>query len=311
MEKKKEMLEYMTPDGKKILFPVATIKGVYPGPEFVITAGIHGAEYPGIAAAIRIFRELEPEQVHGTLTIVTISSVEAFEKRSMFVCPWDGKNPNRFFPGKKDGTYTDVMVNLLFEEIISKADYHLDLHGGDMVENLDPFSLYHMGADEEVNRKSREMAVYYGLPNLIATTSEGTWPDAGANYANSAEHGIPSIITEVGKIGQLEKEDVEIHLRGIRNVLKYAGVLDGAPDKPENIVEYENFVWLYTPVKGIFYCDVKVAQEIKKGQTVGHMEDYFGTFLMDIKAPVDGKVLFLTTSPAMKENGLIMGIGEL
>lgn len=311
MQKRREMLEYMTPDGKKICFPVATIEGAHPGPVFVITAGIHGAEYPGIASAIQIFRELEPEQVHGTLIIVTISSVEAFERRSMFVCPWDGKNPNRCFPGKKDGTYTKRMVNLLFEEIISKADYHLDLHGGDMVENLDPFSLYHIGNNEEVTQKSREMAVYYGLANLISTSSSGTWPDVGANYANSAEHGIPAIITEVGKIGQMEKQDVEIHLRGIRNVLKYAGVLEGEPEKFEDIVEYRNFVWLYTPVKGIFYCDVKIAQEIKKDQVVGHMEDYFGTFLMDIQAPVDGKILFLTTSPAMQRDGLIMGIGEI
>lgn len=311
MQKKREMLEHMTPDGKKICFPVATIAGAYPGPVFVITAGIHGAEYPGIASAIQIFRELEPEQVHGTLTVVTISSVDAFEKRSMFVCPVDGKNPNRCFPGKKDGTYTEIMVNLLFEEIISKADYHLDLHGGDLVENLEPFSLYHIGNNEEVNKKSREMAVCYGLPNLISTSSAGTWPDAGTNYANSAEHGIPAIITEVGKIGQIEKQDVELHLRGIRNVLKYAGVLEGEPEKTENIVEYQSFVWLYTPVKGIFCCDVKIAQEIKKDQVVGHMEDYFGRFLMHIKAPADGKILFLTTSPAMKEDGLLMGIGVI
>ena len=131
------------------------------------------------------------------------------------------------------------------------------------------------------------------------------------NYGNSAEHGIPAIIAEVGNIGQLTKEDTELHLRGIRNVLKYVGVLDGQPEKYDNITEYRNFVWLYTPVKGIYYCSVHAGEEITEGQDLGPVEDYFGNHLADIKAPATGKILFLTTSPAMKENGLIMGIGEI
>lgn len=310
MKKTTELLEFHTPENESVIFPVATVEGKFPGPHFVITAGIHGAEYPGIVSAIRIFNELDPEEIHGTVKIVTISSLKAFESRSMFICPVDGKNPNRYFPGSPDGTYTDVMVNLLFEHIISSADYHLDLHGGDMVEKLEPFTLYHTGADAETDQKSREMAYYYGLPNLIATTSDGTWPDRGSNYANSAEHKIPAIITEVGGIGQLEQDDVELHLKGIRNVLRYAGVLKEPPAAPGSITEYQNFVWLYTPVKGIFFRDISIGDNIQKNQTVGHIEDYFGNTLTDIKAPVTGKILFLTSSPAMKENALIMGIGE-
>ena len=310
MGKTTEILKFTTQDGEEIQFPVATVTGDQPGPHVVITAGIHGAEYPGIVSAIRIYQELEPKNVHGKVTVVTISSVKAYESRSMFVCPVDGKNPNRFFPGSQKGTYTEVMVNCLFENVISKGDYHLDIHGGDMVEKLEPFSLYHTGAGEEIDKKSKELALYYGLPNLISTSTEGTWPDKGANYANSAEHGIPAVITEVGGIGLLKKDDVEMHLKGMRNVLRYVGVLDEEPKKPEGIVEYDNFVWLYTPVKGLFICDIEIGDELKKGQTVGHMEDFFGEELAEIKAPVDGKVLFLTSSPAMKEQGLIMGTGE-
>lgn len=131
------------------------------------------------------------------------------------------------------------------------------IHGGDMVEKLEPFTLYHTGADAETDQKSREMAYYYGLPNLIATTSDGTWPDRGSNYANSAEHKIPAIITE-----------------------------------------YQNFVWLYTPVKGIFFRDISIGENIQKNQTVGHIEDYFGNTLTDIKAPVTGKILCLTCEDA-------------
>ena len=44
------------------------------------------------------------------------------------------------------------------------------------------------------DEKSRQLALYYGLPGVIATQSEGTWPDEGTNYGNSAENGIPAIV---------------------------------------------------------------------------------------------------------------------
>ena len=100
MGKTTEILKFTTQDGEEIQFPVATVTGDQPGPHVVITAGIHGAEYPGIVSAIRIYQELEPKNVHGKVTVVTISSVKAYESRSMFVCPVDGKNPNRL-PGAK------------------------------------------------------------------------------------------------------------------------------------------------------------------------------------------------------------------
>ena len=95
MKKTTELLEFHTPENESVIFPVATVEGKSPGPHFVITAGIHGAEYPGIVSAIRIFNELDPEEIHGTVKIVTISSLKAFESRSMFICPVDGKSPNR------------------------------------------------------------------------------------------------------------------------------------------------------------------------------------------------------------------------
>src|SRR5450756_3060640 len=92
--KKTEWLKFNASDQEEIAFPLATIEGAKPGPTVTITAGIHGAEYPGIVSAIRLFKELTPETVAGKIQIVTISSLKAFESRSMFVCPIDGKNLN-------------------------------------------------------------------------------------------------------------------------------------------------------------------------------------------------------------------------
>jgi predicted deacylase len=307
--KKTEWLKFSS-DQEEIAFPLATIEGTKPGPTVTITAGIHGCEYPGIASAIRLFKELTPETVAGKIQIVTISSLKAFESRSMFVCPVDGKNPNRVFPGDKNGSYTQVLAYHLFNDVILKGDYYLDLHGGDMVEALVPFAMYHKSGNDKIDQKSLEIAKYYGLKNVVSTT----WPDSKANsgttYDNASEHGIPGALVEAGSIGQLDEESVNLHMKGLYNVLRYLGCLEGEPVIPTDQTIYDELVWVYTPKKGIFYTKVNVGDEISKSQCVGTIEDYFGNQIEEIQSPTDGKVLCLTSSPAVKDNGLLMEVAS-
>lgn len=309
MSKTTNYLRYRAPDGQEIVFPVAVVTGKNDGPHFVITAGIHGAEYPAIAAAIALFQELKPEDITGKITIVTISSLNAFEARSIFVNPADAKNPNRVFPGNPDGTYTEILVHHLFKDIICTADYYLDLHGGDMVEELEPFGLYHIGVSAEIDRLSRELTKHYALPHNIATTSDSSWNDSGTTYANAARRGIPAAIVEAGGAGRLDRASVEIHLRGLKNTLRHFGCLAGEAFEPRDQQFYQDFFCLYTPVKGFFYCAVELGSDLEEQQLIGTVKDYFGNHLLDITSPVAGKVLFRTTSPAMAENGLILGLG--
>lgn len=308
--KRTEWLRFLTVNQEEILFPLATVTGEKSGPTVTITAGIHGCEYPGIAAAIRLFKNLDPEKLSGEVKIVTVSSLQAFEDRRMFVCPVDNKNPNRFFPGKRGGSYTEAMDYFLFNEVILKSDFYLDLHGGDMVEDLVPFSIYHKSGNEKVDKISLEMAKYYGLPNIITTTLNGEWPDSGTTYANASESGIPGAIVEAGGIGQLDEASVQMHMKGMLNVLKLLGCIEGEASLPESFNYYNSFVWVYTSNKGIFYINHNVGDQIEKGQILGCVEGYFGEELEKIESPVSGRIMFLTTSPAVKEKGLLMGIGR-
>lgn len=307
MSKTTEYIRFPSPEGQEICFPTATVIGDYPGPCLVVTAGVHGCEYPGIAAAISLFKELDPVQVHGTVRIVTIVSLESFEQRVPFVCPVDGKNPNRFCPGDLEGSYSQVQMYHYLHSLLKGADYHLDLHGGDLVEALEPFSLCHVGAGADVDQQSFELAYHYGLPNMVKTSSGGEWPDSGTTYANAAERGIPSVIVEAGGIGQLDQAAVDIHRKGLYNVLRHTGILEGEVTKPE-IEVFSGFKWVYTPWKGIFYRAVAVGDRVCAGQLLGRIEDYFGQSHGEVESPVSGKVVFLTTCPAMKEGGLLMGI---
>lgn len=308
MSKTSEIKKYSSPCGLDICFPVTKIKGANAGPKVLIIAGIHGCEYPSIVAAIRISQELKPEDVSGEITVIPICNIQSFEKRMPFLCPVDGKNLNRVFPGSLTGTYTDAMAYYLYQDFITKADYLIDLHGGDMVEKLEPFVIYHEGENEEITRRTREMVDYFGLPRAVCTR-HGTARDGSTSTQGCASRaGVPAILTEAGGIGQLDQPSVDLHLAGTRNVLRHLKVLKGEAVK-HDVKYYSEMVLLYTPVAGIFYRAVEVSDTVKEGQKVGHMEDYFGNILAEIKAPNDGRIFYLTSSPIMQKDGLLGGLG--
>src|SRR6476646_9892705 len=144
--------------------PAFEARGERDGPHLALIAGIHGCEYSSIAAVVRFMNELDTAELAGSITAVPVVSMQSFERRSPFVVPEDGKNLNRSFPGTYDGTYTDALARAIFDELIAPADVLIDLHGGDMVEALEPFSIYSVS---DVSEEADALAAVFGLPYVI------------------------------------------------------------------------------------------------------------------------------------------------
>ena len=307
MKKTEQTLVYPYQD-QEIRIPVVTLEGDRPGPHAVITAGIHGCEYPPILAAAEFCREQNLEELSGRVTVVTISTLPSFETRTPFVNPIDGKNPNRFFPGNENGSYTECLTWHLFHDIIAQADYHIDLHCGDMTETLTGFCEFGTGYSEEVDRKSREIALCCGVKNLVESNyhSEAGDLPAGLNYLNSVQHGIPGAIFEVGQMGRTDREYVDAQLFCIRNVLRHFGNLDGEAVMTEDPSWFTTYESVYSPETGIFIRCVEAGDDITAGQTVGQLYDYYGNPLCEVKSQGSGRILYMTSSIAVTKDGFIL-----
>lgn len=123
--------------------PVTIFSGKEKGPVFTIIAGIHGFEYPPIAAVQELIKEIDPKKLKGTLIVVPIANVGSFYRRTPFVNPLDGKNLNNAFPGSETGTITEQIANYITKQIIPNSDVFLDIHAGDANEDLLPFVCYY------------------------------------------------------------------------------------------------------------------------------------------------------------------------
>ena len=309
--------------------PVISVTGAKPGPVLFVNAGVHGGEYPAIEAVIRLGKTLDPKTISGTVILMPVMNLPAFRSRTPFVCPVDNVNPNRVFPGDPSGSYSEQMTHALINEFVVHADAYVDLHGGDIPEALVPFVIC-SGAGvaatepvEAVNRsvaaKSKEMALAFGLPYVL-TVSKPVQPSKGlSSYAAAAERDVPSILAEAGGVGQMQEDQVELLVNGVKRVMQHLGMLpeDGRSEMGEQEVRRSQtaatvltrFEWLYTKHAGMWYPRVAAGDEVKADQEIGTVGDLFGDTLAKIVSPVNGVVLFLTINPSVLGNGLLMGIG--
>jgi predicted deacylase len=301
-------LRFSHPDLAEWAWPYTVIRGAQDGPHVALISGVHPAEYPAIEGNIRFTRSLDPARLRGTIVSLPLVDVPAFLPRSPFVCPIDGKNPNRFFPGDPNGSFSEVLDDAIFRAVIAPADTLIDLHGGDMVEALVPFSIYSVSGNEEVDARSMSLGRAFGLPYLVASRPQPGGIGGTTAHAAAAA-GIPSIIAEAGSSGLLTEPETQMMVDGIENALRSLGMLDGEV-KSHEPVEIEQFTWLRSPAEGMWYPAVEVGAQVREGQNIGRIGNLYGDTLAEICAPHDGTVLFITSSPAMPHDGLIISVGS-
>jgi uncharacterized protein len=286
--------------------PCFEARGRHGGPHLCLLGGIHGGEYSSIAAVVRFMNALDPDALAGRITAVPIVSMPSFRARTAFVVPQDGKNLNRCFPGSYDGTFSDVLARHVFDELIAPSDAMLDLHGGDMVEQLEPFALYD---ESPVEDKARALAIAFDLPYVVRS-APAVAPISGTTTSAAAAAGVPAAIAEVGGRGLLEEAAVQQHLHGLENVLRQLRMLPGDPPPPRpDMRSVGRFVWLRCEEEGWWEADVDAGDVVTAGASLGTVRTLFGDVRERIAAPENGVVLFVTTSPAVEADGLLIGLG--
>src|ERR1700692_3784678 len=83
---------------------VIVVNGAKPGPSLALIAGSNGTEYASLIALQKLAQYPDPSVLSGSLVIVPLVNPASFAQKVPHVNPVDGKNMNRFFPGKPDGT---------------------------------------------------------------------------------------------------------------------------------------------------------------------------------------------------------------
>ena len=296
-------VQEITIAGQPYKVPTFLVNGKEVGPTLAVTGGVHAAEYASIAAALELGQSTDPTTLRGRLIVVPIVNTAGFPVRSIYINPIDGENLNRVFPGKADGGASEQITHWVFNNVMKQGDYYVDMHGGDLVEALVPFTIFHLSGNAKVDEKSLEMAKVFGIPYLVRSES------VGGTHAAAARAGIPAILTEAGGQGIWPAADVKLHTDGIDRLMRHLGMLPGPAPEPVDCTVLEHFIWLRSEHEGFWYPAVEVGAAVTEGQYLGCIKDYEGTVLQEATSPANGNVLFLVSSLAINDGDPLLSVG--
>ncbi len=282
---------FTIPGTEDCQLPVTVINGAEEGKVFLATAGVHGAEFPGIQACIELAEELDPLQMKGAVILVPVVNASGFYGRRAYVCPADEKNQNlnRVFPGKADGTLAEKLAHFLTEEIIKRCDFHVDLHSGDIVENLEEFCAVGNTPDPELRSFIIEASKHTSFTHRIHSSGRRE-----VYNRTAIDLGIPALLFERGGGGIVKREEIDRNKSDLISLMQFLEILPGEPlDNSEAQIFYPWHHWAEAGATGCFYSYVKLGDEVKKGQLLYEIRDPFGNVLESVRAEYSARVKIL------------------
>ena len=257
-----------------VTIPIAVIKNGE-GPTLLLTGGVHGDEYEAPVALINTLRGLEAEKVQGRLIIIPSLNLPA-AMAGLRCSPIDGLNLNRVFPGKRDGTITEMIAHYVCEVILPMVDVLFDIHsGGTTLEYIPEVSMY-LCDDQDRQQKSFELVKAFGAPVCLV---DQVLDETGQLGAVASERGIVNITAEMGGAARVDPAHVAITRNGVRNIMIYLGMIEGeiisAVDQGRSSTRYAELIdldcYVMCPEPGLYEPFVGLGDEITAGDRIGQV----------------------------------------
>ncbi len=108
-----------------------------------------------------------------------------------------------------------------------------------------------------------------------------------------------------------DHESIERIERGAMNVMRHLGILDGAAELVERPIYLDRTEVLRSSATGMFEPAVERGHTVAAGTVLGHVTDFFGNRLVELRAPFDGEILYVVATPPVREGEPLAMIGRI
>jgi hypothetical protein len=268
-----------------VFIPVTVVHGAHSGPTLFVTAAIHGDEINGVEVVRRIRMDVDPAQLRGTILLVMVANPIAFLNMSRELP--DGRDLNRFFPGRRAGSMASYIAGHIFEKVVRRADYGIDLHTAARGRT----NLPHVRADMKI-QGVRRLAHAFGSEIIFDLEGEKGMLRCAATRA-----GIPTIVFEAGEPLKFQRGLIQRGIDGVKNSIAELGMYSFPRVSPLFQIVVEDHRWIRAEKGGIMIMNVQPGDIIEKGDEIAMNTKPFGTEVNRLKAPYTGLVVGTTTVP--------------
>ena len=227
--------------GESWSIPITVVHGTRPGPTVTLLGAVHGNELVGPQAltflqSSQILGEgkaIDAGVMAGTLRIVPIVNLPGYRRRTRYIP--DGRDLNRFFPGRDGGNTTQRIALRLWEHIAKTSDFIIDLHSAASGRT----NLPHIRANL-AHPPSSMLARAFGTEVLL----DGLGP-RGSLRRVSNEHDLGCITFEGGGADSLDSDAVQVATYGILNILRYLHMIPGYSSSPRFRLLASGSIWIH------------------------------------------------------------------
>jgi uncharacterized protein len=282
--------------------PVLVARGARPGKRLLLTAAIHGDELNGIDVIHRLFADLDPRAMQGTVVAIPGLNAPGILNATRGFTPGgaaSGANLNRLMPGDVHADdVAAVYAGRLWDRLfVGNADVAIDMH----TQSRGTVYPMYVFVETDAARRIAELL----RPDVIKLDPgvKGTVE----NTLNPA--GVTAVTLELGGPERFEAEMVRRGLRGVRNVMQDMGIVAGAPDM-SGPAPYVGAKSVNVVARRGGYARILVAlgEDVKAGQTVATISDPFGRVVETLASPVAGRVSSLATAPTREIGDLLVRV---
>ena len=286
-------------DGTTARFPIAIVNGSEDGPILYVQAASDGNELNGVAVIHHLLNTVSANKLRGGIIAVPIANTFAFHFKQAYSIA-DGRKMNRCFPGKKSGTASERVAYRLFHKAVTQSQYCIDLHQGGVGPMIDSLNV-RVNRRHRLHKKCMELARVFGIGYILDQRGP-----KGQLAQAAPDEGIPTIDPELGGCHGWDETSVQKGIRGVQNVLKCYGFLEGEPEIPERQVVVRKFQTIHNNRGGFIKYRTKMYDLLEYRTPVADICDAFGRTVETITSPKKG-VLWSTNMYPMVPSGSRIG----
>ncbi|MEE4272957.1 MAG: succinylglutamate desuccinylase/aspartoacylase family protein [Thermoanaerobaculales bacterium] len=285
--------------GTTIKIPLHVRRGIEEGPVVFITAALHGDEINGTGAVRALIQDASFQLKTGSVILVPVLNLPGFDRHSRYMP--DRRDLNRCFPGSKKGSLASRLARTVFQEIVKRSDYGIDLHTASVRRTNVPTVRADMSRPQV-----RRLAEAFGCELIL----EGKGPKKSLR-SEATTAGCPTIVMEGGEVWKVEPTIVECAVQGVKNVLIELGMIDGAPLVPRRQLTVKKTKWVRAERGGFLQFHVAPGEIVQKRQPLASNTSLLGREQNVLTAPFDGVILGMTTLPAVSPGEPVCNIGRM
>jgi uncharacterized protein len=280
------------PDGERLEVACWVVRGRGDGPVLYVHSTQHGNEISGIEVVRRVVAALNPRKLKGTVIGVPIANPLAFgwRRHHYLQGPEEAYQArpeldiDHFWPGDPAGTHVQRLAYALWHTAVRHATHVLDMH---------TWNRWQAAATtvRAWHEPSLELAKAFGLWVQRRPEQMGEKDETGSITSAAIREGKAACAPNFTGQWDIYEGEVRRGVAGMRNVLRYLGMIEGEPTGvAPPVYGTEELVEVRVKRAGIFLPQVKPEARVRRGARLGALVGLDDFEEEMIEAPVSGLV---------------------